>query len=82
MRLKKVPTGVFVLAGLAAFVYYKYSKLSEEEKNTLVADLKETGRIVYDQFVPDGLKNLFSKKNNMGYDYGDYDFGEHSDYSF
>ena len=82
MRLKKVPTGMFVLAGLAAFVYYKYSKLSEEERDTLVADLRETGKKLYDQFVPERLKNLFTKKNNMGYDYDDYDFGEHSDYSF
>ena len=58
------------------------SKLSEKEKDALVADLRDTGKKLYNQFIPGRLKNLFVGKNNMGYEYDDYDFGEHSDYSF
>ena len=79
MRRKKIPKGTLILAGLAAIAYYKYSKLSEEQKDNLINTLKEKGRKFYDQYIPSGIKNLFTKKDNMSY-YDD--FGEHSDYSF
>ncbi|MEP6594900.1 MAG: hypothetical protein ABJA71_03090 [Ginsengibacter sp.] len=79
MRFKKIPKGTWILMGLAAFVYYRYSKMNEEEKSNLSVALKEVGKNFYDQFIPTGIKNLFPKKDYMGY-YDD--FGEHSDYSF
>ena len=72
--------GTLILAGLAAFVYYKYSRLSEDQKNKLIVTLREKGKKLYDQYTPAGIKNLFKKKDNMSY-YDDF-FGEHSDYSF
>ena len=79
LRFKKIPKGTLILAGLAAIAYYKYSKLSEEQKDNLIDTLKEKGRKFYDQYIPLGIKNLFAKKDDMSY-YDD--FGEHSDYSF
>ena len=79
MRLKKMSKRTLILAGLAAFIYYKYSKLSEEQKDDLISTLREEGKKLYDLFIPTAIKNLFTKKDNMSY-YDD--FGEHSDYSF
>ena len=45
-----------VLAGAAAFAYYKYSKMSEAEKEDLVNNLKEKGKKIYDEYVPGNLK--------------------------
>ncbi len=41
-----------LLAGAAAYGFYKYSKMSSEEKNRLISDLKEKGRKLYGQFMP------------------------------
>ncbi len=59
---KKLPTGTLLAAGLAAFAYYKYSKMSEQEKETLVGDLKDKAQKLYDQYAPEELKSIFSKK--------------------
>ncbi len=59
---KKVPTGTLLAAGLAAFAYYKYSKMSAQEKESLVGDLKDKAQKLYDQYAPEELKNLFAKK--------------------
>jgi hypothetical protein len=64
MFQKKGAGGALVLAGLAAFAYYKYSKLSAEEKQNLVGDLKEKGKKLYDQYAPEEVKNLFGKKES------------------
>ena len=51
-----------ILAGLAAYAYYKYNKMSEEEKRNLVSGLKEKGQKIYEQYVPTEVKNMFGKK--------------------
>lgn len=48
-----------LLAGLAAFAYYKYSKMTPEAKKKIVDTIKDKA----DQFLPGGLKNLFGKMN-------------------
>jgi hypothetical protein len=45
-----------LLAGLAAFGYYKYSQMSDEQKN----DLKEKGKKFMDDNLG-GIKNLFGQ---------------------
>ena len=52
------------LAGLAAWGYYKYSKMSEEQKRNLVSDLKQKGQKLYDENIPQNVKNLFTKQSN------------------
>ena len=51
-----------LLAGLAAYAYYKYNKMSAAEKEKLVGGIKQKGKKLYDDYVPDGLKNMFGKK--------------------
>ena len=54
-------TGKFLLAGLAAFAWYKYSKMSAEEKTKMTSNLKEKGKRVYDQYVPKEVKFIETK---------------------
>jgi hypothetical protein len=56
--------GSLLLAGAAAFAYYKYSKMSDQQKNDLVNGLKEKGKKFYDEKVPAGLKDMINKKAN------------------
>jgi hypothetical protein len=49
--------GKWLLAGLAAFAYYKYSRLTQDQKRELADNLKQKGKQLYDQYVPESLKN-------------------------
>ncbi len=62
----KVPggAGALLAAGLAAFAYYKYSKMSEEQKRNLAGDLKDKAQNLYDQYMPTEVKDLFAKKGS------------------
>ena len=62
-----MPKGSLLLAGLAAFAYYKYSKLSPDEKRNLFGSIKEKGKKLYDQYLPDELKNFFESKDTFSY---------------
>lgn len=57
-------TGTLLLAGLAAFAYYKYNKLSPEQKRDLAGTIKDKGKSLYDRVIPDNLKNTFAKKES------------------
>ncbi len=64
----KKSTGSFIIAGLAAFAFYKYSKMSEEQKRNIVGDLKEKGKKIYDEYAPAELKEVFNKKKQEATD--------------
>jgi hypothetical protein len=49
----KSPLGM-LLAGAAAFAYYKYSKMSPQQRKDMVDGLKEKGRKIFGQFIPAG----------------------------
>ncbi len=49
---------ILVIAGIAAFAYYKYCKLTTEEKNNIVKDLKETGKNIIKEIIPEGIKGF------------------------
>jgi hypothetical protein len=51
-----------LLAGLAAYGYYKYSKMNDQQKR----DLKEKGKKFLDKNIPDSMRNVFSKKATNG----------------
>ena len=78
-RFKKIPKRTLILAGLAVFAYYKYSRMSEQQKRNLVGSLKKKSKKFYDEYMPADIKNLFRKKESTIYD---DNFWEHSDYSF
>jgi hypothetical protein len=59
MPINKKSSAPLLLAGLAAFAYYKFNKMSPEKKN----ELKGKGRDLVDKYVPQSLKNIFSKEN-------------------
>ncbi len=79
MLHNKRPNGALLLAGLAAFAYYKYNKMSEDEKRNLVGTLKDKGQKLYDQYVPEDIKSMFGTKTNTAS--GNSKFGEDSSYS-
>ena len=51
-----------LLTGAAAFVAYKYSKMSEDEKREMLNKLKAKRKKIYDQFAPEikGYREKFS----------------------
>ena len=51
MLLGKKTVGL-ALAGLAAYAWYKYSKMSADEKRDLTNNLKEKGKNILDSVVP------------------------------
>ncbi len=58
MTQKQKISDILVIAGLAAFAYYKYSKLTTEEKNKIVDDIRETGRNIINELVPKEIKGF------------------------
>lgn len=60
--------GTLLLAGAAAFAYYKYSKMSDEQKRNLTSSIKEKGKKFYDENIPENLKSMFGKKNEPAVD--------------
>ena len=61
-RNYSAPAGGLLLAGLAAFAYYKYSKLTTEEKQDLVSNLKERGKKLFGQ-AKDVYNNKFDQSS-------------------
>lgn len=57
MTKKDKISEVLVVAGLAAFAYYRYSKLTHEEKTNIQEDIKETGKKIVQEFIPKELRN-------------------------
>lgn len=81
LQNKKVPSGALLLAGVAAFAYYKYSKMSAEEKQNLVGGLKEKGQKLYDQYAPQELKDMLKGNSNQGGSASQPGFGDGGSYS-
>jgi hypothetical protein len=52
--------GSLLLAGAAAFGLYKYSKMSQQDKDNLV----NKGKQLYDENVPENIKGMFGKKDD------------------
>lgn len=55
-----------LLAGAAAFAYYKYSKMSPEQRTDMVNNLKEKGKKIFGQFIP-GEKQQPATMNGSEY---------------
>lgn len=58
MTQKGKITEILVVAGIAAFAYYKFSKMTDEEKQKIYSDIKEIGEKAIKELVPEGLKTL------------------------
>jgi len=66
MARRGLGTGSLLLAGIAAFAYYKYSQMSEQQRKDLVNNWKQKGQKLYDDYVPENVKNMVSKKEGSG----------------
>lgn len=73
-------SGSLLLAGLAAFAYYKYSKMTPAERSNLFETLKAKGKKLVDDYVPAEVKDMFMKGVN-GTAAANSHFGEGSDYT-
>jgi len=58
MTQKQKISDILVIAGLAAFAYYKYSRLTREEKNKIVEDLRDTGRNIIHELIPKEVRGF------------------------
>lgn len=56
--------GTLLLAGVAAYAYYRYTKMSAEQKRDLTNNLKNKGTQIMDQFrgATGSVRNNLSKK--------------------
>lgn len=66
MARRGLGAGSLLLAGIAAFAYYKYSQMSEQQRKDLVNNWKQKGQKLYDDYVPENIKNVVSKKQETG----------------
>ena len=55
-----IKIGALIVAGLAAFAYYKYNQLSTKEKKDMVDNLKRQGKKLYEEYIPTA-KNTIQK---------------------
>jgi hypothetical protein len=55
--MKKLPG--LLIAGVAAYIYYKYSKMSAGEKKEAINNIKQKGKQLFDQYIPGTLKQKF-----------------------
>jgi len=70
MLLGKGGPGGLLLAGLAAFAYYKYNKMSPQQRTDMVNNLKEKGKKIFGQFMP-GQQQTASANTATGQHYGE-----------
>lgn len=62
--------GALLLAGIAAFAAYKFSKMSPQQRKDLVGNLKEKGKKIFGQFMP-GQKTSASGTTANGQHFGE-----------
>lgn len=58
--------GSLLLAGAAAYAYYKYSQMSEQQRKDMVNNWKQKGQKLYDDYVPENVKSMVNKKEGSG----------------
>jgi len=66
MLFNKRNTGL-LLAGVAAYAAYRYSRMSKEERKDMSDRVKTAGKKMYDDYVPGSVKNWFEKNKNTGH---------------
>ena len=53
-----------LLAGIDAYGIYKYNKMSADEKKQLKDKVKAKGQKLYDDYVPQDVKDLIAKNKS------------------
>ncbi|HMJ47358.1 MAG TPA: hypothetical protein VK498_08510 [Ferruginibacter sp.] len=54
-----------VLAGIAVYAFYRYSRLSDEKKAGVLIILKETGKKIVGNIVPNKIKDRLAKNDSI-----------------
>jgi hypothetical protein len=49
--------GTIVLLGMAAYALYRYSRMNADDKMKLADDIKNTGKKLLDQFIPEPIQS-------------------------
>ena len=80
LQNRRSNSGSLLLAGLAAYAYYKYSKMSPAERSNLFETLKAKGKKLVDDYVPANIKDKFMKQDT-GTAAANSHFGEGSNYT-
>lgn len=57
--LQNRKTSALLVAGLAAFAYYKYTRMTPEERTKLADNIKDKAKGFTDQVLPGGFSNIF-----------------------
>ena len=55
---KQKLTDLIIVGGLAAFAIYKYTKLTQAEKTKIADDVRETGRNIIKELIPEEIKGF------------------------
>ena len=50
-----------LLGGAGAYAYYKYSKMTPEQRKSLVGNLKQKGKDLMDEYLPGSMKSGFNR---------------------
>jgi hypothetical protein len=79
MRNSKSSFTTLLLAGAAAFAYYKYSKMTPEQRKSFVGNLKQKGKDLMDQYMPGSTGRSFS--GSTGTASANDRFGDGNDYT-
>ena len=53
-----------LLAGVAAYGLYKYNKMNTDEKQQLKSKVKAKGKKLYEEYVPQEVKDVLAKAKN------------------
>ena len=54
-----------LVTGIAVYYIYRYSKLSSEKKSAIWVSLKETGKKIVGNVVPNDFKDKLAKKDSI-----------------
>jgi hypothetical protein len=76
MRNKSSLT-TLLLAGAAAYAYYKYSKMTPEQRKSFVGNLKQKGKDLMDEYMPGSMRSGFNNATAAANDR----FGDGNDYT-
>jgi hypothetical protein len=49
-----------LLAGLAAYAYYRYSKMSPDQRKSIVDNIKSKRKKIFDQFKPSSVRSAMA----------------------
>ena len=67
-----------LLAGAAAYAYYKYSKMTPDQRKSFVGNLKQKGKDLMDQYMPGSTGSGFNRSATAS---ANDRFGDGNDYT-